>query len=331
MSLSPISNSQSFPMSQSNNPKMHSSATSLRHLPPLKRFRLIQQQQQTHQNHFSDSSPLPTKKRRESRTPSPPSILHNFSLPAKKRVWAPHPQTPPSSNDIVSLPQPSPDDAAAAPPFDLNIEYNPNLGESQNNAADDDDGVLCCVCQSTDGDPADPIVFCDGCDLTVHASCYGHPLSKGVPDGDWFCERCRVGEGKSGTRCALCPASEGAMKRTADGAWAHVVCALFVPEVFFQDPEGREGIDCSMVPRKRWSQRCYLCECCDGCGLVCSEPKCGLAFHVTCALKEELWIEYKEGKKGGTIVAGFCKTHTQIWEKQQQSGKYKIVPLEDGK
>jgi len=302
-------------MSQSHNPKMHSSATSLHHLPPLKRLRLIQQQQQ--QNHFSDSSPLPAKKRRESRTPSPPSppsTIHNFSLPAKKRVWAPYPQTPPSSDDTVFPPQPSDD---AVPPFDLNIEYNPNLGESQNNAdADaDDDGVLCCVCQSTDGDPADPIVFCDGCDLTVHASCYGHPLSKGVPDGDWFCERCRVGEGKSGMRCALCPAREGAMKRTADGAWAHVVCALFVPEVFFQDPEGREGIDCSMVPRKRWSQRCYLCECCDGCGLVCSEPKCGLAFHVTCALKEELWIEYKEGKKGATIVAGFCKRHTQIWEK----------------
>lgn len=105
------------------------------------------------------------------------------------------------------------------------------------------------------------------------------------------------------------------MKRTTEGTWAHVVCALFVPEVFFCDPEGREGIDCSKVPKKRWSEKCYVCECCDGCALVCSEPKCGLAFHVTCAMKEDLWIEYKEGKKGATIVAGFCKTHTQVWEK----------------
>ncbi|XP_068493323.1 uncharacterized protein [Phaseolus vulgaris] len=333
-----------FSMSHSNNPKMHSSTTFLHDLPPLKRLRLIQQQQdqQPHQNHFFHSSPqphqnhfsdLPAKKRRESRTPSPPSAttLHNFSLPAKKRVWAPHPQSPSSSNDTVPTSEttPSSNDALPLPPaFDLNIEYNPDLGESEN-GGDDDDGVLCCVCQSTDGDPEDPIVFCDGCDLTVHASCYGHPLSKGVPDGDWFCERCRVGEAGESKGCALCPSSEGAMKRTAEGAWAHVVCALFVPEVFFQDPEGREGIDCSMVPKKRWSQRCYLCDGCDGCALVCSEPKCGLAFHVTCALKKELWIEYKEGKKGGTIVAGFCKTHTQIWEKQ--SGKYKIVPLEDEK
>ncbi|CAJ1978441.1 unnamed protein product [Sphenostylis stenocarpa] len=302
---------------------MHSSTTFLNDLPPLKRLRLIQQQQQQHLNHCHHSSPLPAKKRKESRT------IHNFSLPAKKRVWAPQPQSPPSPNDTVPPFETSPS-TDADPPFDLNVEYNPSLGES-----DDDDGVLCCVCQSTDGDPADPIVFCDGCDLTVHASCYGHPLSKAIPDGDWFCERCRFEESndnnKSITRCSLCPASYGALKRTADGAWAHVVCALFVPEVFFLDPEGREGIDCSMVPKKRWSQRCYLCECCDGCALVCSEPKCGLAFHVTCALKEELWIEYKEGKKGGTIVAGFCKTHTQVWEKQQQSGKYKIVPVENEK
>jgi hypothetical protein len=44
---------------------------------------------------------------------------------------------------------------------------------------DDDDGIVCAVCQSTDGDPSDPIVFCDGCDLMVHATCYGNPLCEG--------------------------------------------------------------------------------------------------------------------------------------------------------
>ncbi|KAI3824714.1 hypothetical protein L1987_06184 [Smallanthus sonchifolius] len=44
---------------------------------------------------------------------------------------------------------------------------------------EDDDGILCVVCQSTDGDPSDPITFCDGYNLTVHNTYYGHPLTNG--------------------------------------------------------------------------------------------------------------------------------------------------------
>ncbi|MED6150535.1 hypothetical protein PIB30_073266 [Stylosanthes scabra] len=322
-----------------------SASTFLNDLPPLKRLRLQLQQHTT-------SSPLPAKKRKDSRNaafyqnpiPIPPPVTA-YSLPAKKRVCALQPFL--TQNDAVSPFQ-----------FDLNVEFQENdenlqspskspqeqsldgNGNGNNvndcDAVDDDDGILCCVCQSTDGDPADPIVFCDGCDLMVHASCYGNPLSKSIPGGDWFCERCRFKRDDESAAassdlisgsCCLCPVTEGAMKRTADNRWAHIVCALLVPEVFFLDPEGREGIDCSMVPKKRWLERCYVCDSCDGCAVVCSEPKCGLAFHVTCGIREELCIEYKEGKKGATIVAGFCKTHTQIWDKQ--SGKYKIVAVED--
>ena len=87
---------------------------------------------------------------------------------------------------------------------------------------------------------------------------------KGIPEGDWFCERCKLslsckGKKKNGVKneektitCCLCPTKEGAMKQTVDGRWAHIVCGLLVPEVFFKDPEGREGIDCSKVPKKRW-------------------------------------------------------------------------------
>ncbi|KAL1321116.1 hypothetical protein HN51_065846 [Arachis hypogaea] len=326
-----------------------SSGSTFYDLPPLKRLRLQLQQQQQH-------TPLPAKKRKDSRNaafyenlnpnPIPPSATA-YCLPAKKRVCAFQPFLP--QNDAVS-------------PFqiDLNLEYqetdkklqslpsspqkrqeqyldgNGNVNDCDDVDVDVDDGILCCVCQSTDGDPTDPIVFCDGCDLMVHASCYGNPLSKSIPDGDWFCERCRFKDEEAASDassvsccCCLCPVTEGAMKKTTDNRWAHIVCALLVPEVFFLDPEGREGIDCSMVPKKRWLERCYVCDSCDGCAVVCSEPKCGLAFHVTCGIKEELCIEYKQGKKGATIVAGFCKTHTQIWDKQQQSGKYKIVAVED--
>ncbi|KAI4323079.1 hypothetical protein L6164_022715 [Bauhinia variegata] len=327
-------------------------------LPLLKRLIIIQQEEQKLQQQQQQQRPLPTKKRKETRDstflPYPPvsTSATAYSLPAKKRVWAPQPESTPTLAVSESL-------------FDLNVEYKPSVEEvinpidcEPNNEiqvvadsidqsiqnpqdekeedrgeeidGDDDDGIVCAVCESTDGDPTDPIVFCDGCDLMVHASCYGNPLVKGVPEGDWFCNQClarssaKSKKGEKGFSCCLCPVKEGAMKPTTDGKWAHIVCALLVPEVFFGDPEGREGIDCSQVPNKRLLEKCYICNSLNGCAIVCSESKCPLAFHVTCGLKEDLSIEYKE-EKSATIVAGFCKTHTEIWKKQQQSGKYKIV------
>ncbi|XP_040989107.1 protein Jade-1 [Juglans microcarpa x Juglans regia] len=346
-------------------------------LPPLKRFRLMQLQEEGRQHQLQQgdtavfASLLPAKKRKESRdsplffaehvaaTNSPST----YSLPAKKRVWALQP-------DFIP-------DKPFSPPFDLNVEYKqglafeeeaeevkkegtplvnvtdqslPNTSQKENEDAaaavdavndgcggdDDDDGIICAICQSTDGDPSDPIVLCDGCDLMVHASCYGNPLVKSIPEGDWFCAQCLISSSETekyekSSSCCLCPTNGGASKPTVDGRWAHIVCALLVPEAFFRDAEGREEIDCSKVPKKRWEDKCYLCMSTSGCAVQCSEPSCPLAFHVTCGLKEDLCIEYREGRKRGAIVAGFCKNHTELWRKQQQTGKFKIVAREEHK
>ncbi|KAK3020121.1 hypothetical protein RJ639_005259 [Escallonia herrerae] len=303
-------------------------------LPPLKRFRVMQQHEHHHEEtQINTVSPpcLPAKKRKRPPCPppSPPppftpnsSTTTTYCLPAKKRIWAFQPQTYNS-------------------PFDLNIEYNPLFDEEKDDISnqeerkrvesegEEEDGILCAVCKSTDGDPKDPIVFCDGCDLMVHTTCYGSPLTDGVPDGDWFCSKCL--NKKDCFSCCLCPVTDGAMKSTTDNRWAHIVCALFVPEVFFCDPDGREGIDCSKVPAWRWEKSCYVCDGGkgNGCVIDCSEPKCRLSFHVTCGLKEELCIEYRERRKKGVIVAGFCKSHTDLWDKQQQTGKFKIVARDE--
>ncbi|GJN05593.1 hypothetical protein PR202_ga23236 [Eleusine coracana subsp. coracana] len=148
----------------------------------------------------------------------------------------------------------------------------------------------------------------------VHASCYGSPLAQAIPDGDWFCSLCAARKGKPAASCCLCPAKGGAMKRTTEGRWAHIACALLVPEVFFRDPDGRDGVDCSRVPAHRFNKECYICESSNGCALECSQPKCSRGFHVSCGLDGGLCIEYRE-EKSGAIVAGFCREHTELWEK----------------
>ncbi|KAL3636944.1 hypothetical protein CASFOL_019243 [Castilleja foliolosa] len=307
-------------------------------LPPLKRFRLMQQQskQNDNANNPSTINPenstthfcLPAKKRKD---PPPPTTT--FCLPAKKRIWAFQP-----------------------PLFDLNLDYEPSdthepeihpeeieiIQNDANEDDSDDDGIVCSVCGSTDGDPTDPIVLCDGCDLMVHTTCYGHPFTNtGIPEGDWFCAQCLDSKNpeknsdpkaKKELSCCLCPVESGALKPTTDGRWAHLVCAIYVPEVFFLDSEGREGIDCGKVLSRRWERKCYVCELKNnGCVIDCSEPNCGLAFHVTCGLKEELCIEYRQGKNKGAVVAAFCRAHTDIWKKQERTGKFKIVARDENK
>ncbi|GJV85781.1 protein Jade-1 [Tanacetum coccineum] len=288
-------------------------------LPPNKRFKHLHQEK--------PAINLPAKKRPISTNlDSDTTPATTYCLPAKKRICALNPDLFP--NKPFS-------------PFDLNLEYDPrsdqiekkvleNEEEQKEKEEADEDGIVCAICQSTDGDSLDPIVLCDGCDLMVHVTCYGKPLVNGVPDGDWFCCQCLAKDKENNIiddvlSCCLCPVKGGALKPTNDGRWAHIVCALYVPEVFFEDPDGREGIDCSKVLEKRWGKKCYLCKKRDGCVVECSEQKCCLRFHVTCGLNEDLCIEYKEGRNKGAIVAGFCKTHTDLWKKQQATGKYKIV------
>lgn len=258
-----------------------------------------------------------------------------YSLPTKKRVWALRPDFASESLDLNVEYKPHPEEESVSKAAPEREEKESEKGKGKGDEIsdvetnleedeDEDDGILCAICRSTDGDPSDPIVFCDGCDLMVHASCYGNPLVKSVPEGDWFCSQCLASSSSSKTEkkisespfsCCLCPLKGGAMKPTNDGRWAHIVCGLFVPEVFFEDPDGREGIDCSKILKRRWKSRCYICKTSSGCAIDCSEPKCNLAFHVTCGLEEDLCIEYQEGRRSGAIVAGFCRNHTDLWKK----------------
>ncbi len=52
----------------------------------------------------------------------------------------------------------------------------------------------------------------------------------------------------------MCPRKEGALKRTDSGGWAHVVCALYIPEVVFGNNRIMEPIVTSKLPKERFSK-----------------------------------------------------------------------------
>jgi NuA3 HAT complex component NTO1 len=79
--------------------------------------------------------------------------------------------------------------------------------------------------------------------------------------------------------CCLCPMKGGALKRTTDWRWAHVVCALWVPNVSFADPESRDAVDLFGMDEKRFSLTCSLCGQHKGACIQCKERKCMRAFH----------------------------------------------------
>ncbi|VDP40285.1 unnamed protein product [Heligmosomoides polygyrus] len=108
-------------------------------------------------------------------------------------------------------------------------------------------------CYKIDSEPDDEMVFCDGCNLCVHMSCYG---LQELPPNEWMCMKCRLSFGRN-PPCVLCPTIGGALKCTdTKNEWAHVVCALWIPECRFGDFEKREPIiRIHEIHEDRWSAK----------------------------------------------------------------------------
>lgn len=88
-----------------------------------------------------------------------------------------------------------------------------------------------------DSEEHNEMVFCDQCNICVHQACYGITH---IPAGQWLCRTCALG---TQPKCELCPNRGGAMKSTKSGQkWAHVSCALWIPEVSIGCVEKMEPI-----------------------------------------------------------------------------------------
>lgn len=111
----------------------------------------------------------------------------------------------------------------------------------------------CCVCSDERGWPENPLVYCDGqnCTVAVHQACYGIVT---VPTGPWYCRKCESQERSARVRCELCPSRDGALKKTDNASWAHVVCALYIPEVRFGNVTTMEPIILQLIPAERYAK-----------------------------------------------------------------------------
>ncbi|XP_038257741.1 lysine-specific demethylase 4C isoform X3 [Dermochelys coriacea] len=127
------------------------------------------------------------------------------------------------------------------------------------------------------------LISCAKCCVQVHASCYGVP-SHEIHDG-WLCSRCKKGAWTA--ECCLCNLRGGALKQTTDKKWAHVMCAIAIPEVRFGNVTERTPVDTSRIPLQRLKLKCIFCrqrmKKFSGACIQCSYGRCPASFHVTCA------------------------------------------------
>ncbi|XP_076806617.1 uncharacterized protein LOC143450091 [Clavelina lepadiformis] len=185
----------------------------------------------------------------------------------------------------------------------------------------------CCVCLDERGWAENPLVYCDGhgCTIAVHQACYGIVT---VPSGPWYCSRCEVHKNSSvKLQCVLCPHQDGAMKKTDNGKWAHVVCALYIPEVEFGNVSSMEPIVLEKIPDERYNRICYVCEEKNsprksfGACMNCAKSGCKQNFHVTCAQMSGLLCE-EAGGSNTTKYCGYCSQH---FSKHKKANPFKSL------
>lgn len=114
------------------------------------------------------------------------------------------------------------------------------------------------------------------------------------------------------------------MKPTTDGRWAHLACAIWIPETCLSDIKTMEPIDgLSRINKDRWKLLCSICGVSYGACIQCSNSTCRVAYHPLCARAAGLCVELEDEDRLHLIsveddeddqcirLLSFCKKHRQ--------------------
>jgi hypothetical protein len=191
------------------------------------------------------------------------------------------------------------------------------------------DGKTLSIMKDGEAENSNAIVFCDGCDLAVHQDCYGVPF---IPEGQWLCRKCMLSPDKP-ISCILCPGDSGAFKKTNSNKWAHLLCAMWIPECHISNTvfmEPIEGID--LIPKSRWKLiwysesliYSYICQKKCGAPIQCASRNCFVAFHPTCARKAKLFMKMRSQSENVQFKA-FCDKHCPKEYKEKVNVDYHLA------
>ncbi|KAJ4358490.1 uncharacterized protein N0V89_003074 [Didymosphaeria variabile] len=115
--------------------------------------------------------------------------------------------------------------------------------------------------------------------------------------------------------CIFCPNIDGAFKQTTAMKWAHLLCAMWIPEVSLANTTFQEPVqDVEKVPKTRWKLTCYICKQKMGACIQCGHKSCFEAFHVTCARKARLCLKMKSSSSqnphDASVLKAYCDRHS---------------------
>ncbi|KAF8902398.1 hypothetical protein CPB84DRAFT_1678860 [Gymnopilus junonius] len=183
----------------------------------------------------------------------------------------------------------------------------------------------CLAC--TKHGPIGKVLKCKRCQFRVHAGAIGAIVDPANVDS-WVCELCEneeILEASVNSDCLLCPRSSNedkkkkpwppsdsflrACKPTEGQGWAHVLCAVFTPELSFTDASRLRLVEgLNTVSRHKWTTRCCLCGETEGAVIRCSD--CTKEFHASCAWKQGHKFGFeiqpvKSSRRDSTITVTF--------------------------
>jgi len=225
---------------------------------------------------------------------------------------------------------------------------------------EEDDVSVCCVCFDGRFTDKNPIIFCDACNIGVHRYCYG---IRKIPNEvtEWFCQSCQFmkhlhsnhkkSKEKNTTppQCCLCPITGGALKRTKEGGFVHVSCAIWIDGIQIGDIKHMDPIlNVAKVIHEQHQERhtdlehrnhrktkhkqnkhnlesvsmmeylsdidrnrCSICKQDGGAFIQCSHELCHNRFHVLCAWFNGQYMTMGvDPENDGIATQVFCIQHT---------------------